>query len=198
MSTITPIPGYTLGATQVSRSPLSDTEFSLIKQTVLLGEDDLQHLRRAGEVLADQIEAVLDVWYGFVGGHPHLLTYFSGASGAPSAEYLSAVRRRFGQWIRDTTAAKFDRAWLDYQYEIGLRHTRLKKNQTDGVASAAPVIHMRYLVGFIVPLTVTVKPFLAMKGHSAEEVEQMHQAWFKAVTMTALLWSQPYVAAQDF
>jgi hypothetical protein len=29
-------------------------------------------------------------------------------------------------------------------------------------------------------------------------VEQMHQAWFKAVTLTAVHWSQPYVAAQDF
>lgn len=192
------IPGYTLGTTQVARSPMSDADFASIKQTVLLGDDDLKHLRLAGEVLADQIEAVLEVWYAFVGGHPHLLAYFSGATNSPNAEYLSAVRRRFGQWIRDTTAAKFDRAWLDYQYEIGLRHTRLKKNQTDGVASSAPLIHMRYLVAFIVPLTVTVKPFLAMKGHSTLEVEQMHQAWFKAVTMTAVLWSQPYVAAQDF
>jgi Protoglobin len=197
MST-TSIPGYALGTAQVSRSPLSDADFSLIKQTVLMSDEDLRHLRLAGEVLADQVEAVLDVWYGFVGGHPHLLTYFSGEAGQPSAEYLGAVRRRFGRWILDLTSANFDRAWLDYQYEIGLRHTRLKKNTTDGVASAAPVIHMRYLIAFIVPLTVTMKPFLAAKGHSAHEVEQMHQAWFKAVTMTALLWSQPYVPAQDF
>jgi Protoglobin len=122
----------------------------------------------------------------------------SGAGGQPNADYLSAVRRRFGQWIRDTTAARYDRAWLDYQYEIGLRHTRLKKNQTDGVASAAPVIHLRYLVAFIVPLTATMKPFLAKKGHSPQQVEDMHQAWLKAVTLTAVLWSQPYVAAQDF
>jgi hypothetical protein len=197
MST-TPIPGYTLGTAQVARSPLSDADFDVLKQTVLLGEDDLRHLRLAGDVLADQIEAVLDVWYGFVGSHPHLLTYFSGAARQPDDGYLAAVRKRFGQWIRDTTAARYDRAWLDYQYEIGLRHTRLKKNQTDGVASAAPVIHLRYLVAFIVPLTATVKPFLANKGHSEQQVEQMHQAWFKAVTLTAVLWSQPYVAAQDF
>lgn len=194
----TPIPGYTLGSAQVARSPLSDADFDTLKQTVLLGEDDLRHLRLAGDLLADQIEAVLDVWYGFVGSHPHLLAYFSGAAGQPDADYLGAVRRRFGQWIRDTTAARYDRAWLDYQYEIGLRHTRMKKNRTDGVASAAPVIHLRYLVAFIVPLTATMRPFLANKGHSAQQVEQMHQAWFKAVTLTAVLWSQPYVSAEDF
>lgn len=133
-----------------------------------------------------------------MGSSPHLVTYFSGKTGAPDPVYLGAVRLRFGQWIRDTTAANFDRAWLDYQHELGLRHTRMKKNKTDGVSSTSPVIHMRYLVGFTVPLTVTMKPFLAKKGHNAEDVERMYQAWFKAVTLTAVLWSQPYVPASDF
>ena len=192
------IPGYTLGTPAVARSPLSDDDFASLKQTVLLGDDDLHHLRLAGEVLSDQIEDVLDVWYGFVGGHPHLVKYFGGSTGRPDGEYLAAVRRRFGQWIRDTTAAHYDRAWLDYQYEIGLRHTRIKKNKTDGVQSAADVIHLRYLVAFIVPLTATMKPFLMKKGHDAATVDAMHQAWFKAVTLTAVLWSQPFVPAQDF
>jgi Protoglobin len=192
------IPGYTLGGAQVASSPLSDSEFALLRQTVLLGDDDLQHLRLAGEVLADQVEDVLDVWYGFVGGNAHLVRYFAGADGAPDAAYLGAVRRRFGQWIRDTCAAQYDRAWLDYQYEIGLRHTRAKKNRTDGVASTSDVIHLRYLIAFIVPLTVTILPFLAKKGHDAATVGKMHQAWFKAVTLTAALWAQPFVPAQDF
>lgn len=108
------------------------------------------------------------------------------------------MRRRFGQWIRDTCAAHYDRAWLDYQYEVGLRHTRVKKNLTDAVHSGADVIHLRYLIAFIVPLTATMKPFLAKKGHDPETVEKMHQAWFKAVTLTATLWAQPFVPAQDF
>jgi Protoglobin len=192
------ISGYTRGTPLVAASPMSDADFDLLKQTVLLGVDDIGHLRLAGEVLDDQVEAVLDVWYGFVGSHPHLVKYFNGADGQPNAEYLGAVRRRFGQWIRDTCAANYDRQWLDYQYEIGLRHTRLKKNRTDGVRSTSEVIHLRYLVAFIVPLTATMKPFLAMKGHSAEEVEKMHQAWFKALTLTTALWSQAFVPAQDF
>lgn len=192
------IPGYALGSPQLAASPLSDADFELLKQTMLLGSDDLHHLRLAAEVLDDQVEAVLDVWYGFVGSQPHLLHYFSGVDGQPDAEYLGAVRRRFGQWIRDTCAAHYDRAWLDYQYEIGLRHTRVKKNRTDAVHSAADLIHLRYLIAFIVPLTATMKPFLANKGHDAGTVERMHQAWFKAVTLTATLWAQPFVPAQGF
>jgi len=34
-----------------------------------------------------------------------------------------AVGKRFGQWVLDTARAKYDRAWLDYQYEIGLGAT---------------------------------------------------------------------------
>lgn len=196
--TSTSIPGYTYGTPAVSPSPMSDGDFALLKQTVLLGDDDLRHLQLAGDVLSDQIEAVLDVWYGFVGGHPHLVHYFSGADGNPDMTYLSAVRARFGQWIRDTCAARYDRAWLDYQHEIGLRHTAAKKNRTDGVSSASSVIHLRYLIAFIVPITATIKPFLAGKGHSAAEVEAMHTAWFKSVTLQVTLWSQPYVPASSF
>lgn len=192
------IPGYTYGSSAVARSPISDTEFELLKQSVLLGAADLANLRLAGDVLADQIEDVLDVWYGFVGAHPHLLHYFSGADGQPNTAYLAGVRRRFGQWIQDTCAASYDRAWLDYQHEIGLRHTSAKKNKTDGVSSAAQSINLRYLIAFIVPITATVKPFLAKKGHSPEQVEAMHAAWFKSVTLQVTLWSAPYVAPSTF
>ncbi|MDC0717455.1 protoglobin domain-containing protein [Nannocystis bainbridge] len=194
----TSIPGYTYGTPQVAPSPVTDAEFALLKQTVLLGEDDLRSLRMAGDVLGEQIEAILDVWYGFVGAHPHLVHYFSGADGRPDPQYLGRVRLRFGQWIRDTCAAQYDRAWLDYQHEIGLRHTAAKKNRTDAVNSAAPQIHLRYLIAFIVPITATIKPFLANKGHSAADVEAMHAAWFKAVTLQVTLWSEPYVAASVF
>lgn len=196
--TASAIPGYTFGTSEVAPSPISDAEFALLKQTILIGDDDLRYLRLAGEVLDDQIEAVLDVWYGFVGANPHLVHYFSGADGKPDGAYLGRVRQRFGQWIRDTCAARYDRAWLDYQHEIGLRHTSAKKNRTDGVVSAVPHIHLRYLIAFIVPITATIRPFLAKKGHSAADVEGMYDAWFKAVTLTVTLWSEPYVAQAAF
>ncbi|MDC3962787.1 protoglobin domain-containing protein [Polyangium jinanense] len=192
------IPGYTLGTPEVATSPITDAEFALLKQTVLLGDDDVRYLRMAGEVLSDQIEAILDVWYGFVGSNAHLVHYFSGADGKPDARYLGAVRQRFAQWIRDTCAANYDRAWLDYQHEIGLRHTSAKKNRTDGLVSPAPHIHLRYLIAFIVPITATIKPFLSKKGHSAADVDGMYTAWFKAVTLQITLWSEPYVAPSAF
>jgi hypothetical protein len=192
------IPGYDLGKPGSARSPLSDEDFEKLRKTVLFGDDDVKALRMAADVLGDQVEDVLDVWYGFVASSPQLVVYFAGSDGAPDGAYLAAVRKRFGQWIRDTTAARFDRAWLDYQYELGLRHTRMKKNRTDGVASTSDVIHLRYLVAFIYPITATVRPFLARKGHAEADVDRMYQAWFKAVTMTAVLWSQPYVPAQDY
>ena len=182
------ISGYTYGTAEVAKSPLSEQEFALLKQSVLFTDEDLRYLRMAGEVLEDQVEKVLDVWYGFV----------SGADGTPNPDYLAAVRKRFGQWIRDTCAAKYDRAWLDYQHEIGLRHTRAKKNQTDNVRSAAEHIHLRYLIAFIYPITATIKPFLANKGHKDDEVEKMHQAWFKSVVLQVTLWSVPYTKPGDF
>ncbi len=73
----------------------------------------------------------------------------------------------------------------------------MKKSKTDG-AGAVPLIDYRYLSAFISPITSTVKPFLAKKGQSQEDVEKMHQAWFKAVVLSVTLWSLPYVKDGDF
>lgn len=193
----TAIPGYTYGTAEVPRAPFSLSDLELLKQTVLFTDDDARYLRMAGDVLADQVDELLNVWYNFVGSNPHLVYYFTDGQGNPIPEYLGRVRERFGQWVRDLCRAEYDQAWVDYQYEIGLRHHRTKKNRTDGVDSV-PHIPLRYLVAFIYPITATVRPFLARKGHSAEDVERMHQAWFKAVTLTVALWSYPYVREGDW
>jgi Protoglobin len=191
------IPGYTYGTDAVPRSPVSLQELELLRATLLLGEDDVAALRRSGEILAPQVEEILDVWYGFVGANPHLLAAFSGPDGRPDQAYLDAVRRRFGRWILDTARADYDQAWLDYQHEIGRRHTRGGKNRTDG-ARAADHIPLRYVLALLVPVTTTLKPFLANGGAGAEEVEAMHQAWVKAVLLQVILWSHPYVREGDF
>jgi Protoglobin len=195
--TQTDIPGYTYGTDAVPRSPVSLDELELLKATLLLGDDDLAALRRSGDILAPQVERILDVWYGFVGANPHLLAAFSGPDGQPDQAYLAAVRRRFGRWILDTARASFDQAWLDYQHEIGLRHHRTGKNRTDG-ARAADHIPLRYVLALLVPITTTLKPFLAEGGAAPDQVEAMHQAWVKAVLLQVILWSHPYVRDGDF
>jgi hypothetical protein len=193
----TDIPGYTYGTDAVPRSPVSLEELQLLQATLLLDEDDCAALRSSADLLTPRVEDILDVWYGFVGANPHLLAAFTGPDGQPNQQYLAAVRRRFGRWILDTARAEFDQAWLDYQYEIGVRHTRRGKNRTDGVQAAdqGPV---RYLLALLVPVTTTLKPFLAEGGASPDEVEAMHQAWIKAVLLQLILWSQPYVRDGEF
>ena len=194
----TTIPGYTYGTEAVARSPLSDEEFEQLKQTVLFGDDDVRYLRLSHDVLADQVEDVLDVWYDFVASHPHLVHYFADRdTGEPIGEYLERVRARFGRWILDTASAAYDRAWLDYQHEIALRHHWTKKNQTDDVR-AVENISLRYVIAFIYPITATLRPFLEKKGHSREEVDAMQDAWRKSVVLQVALWARPYVADGDY
>jgi hypothetical protein len=38
-----------------------------VKATVLLGDQDVGALRQSRDVLAEQVEDILDVWYGFAG-----------------------------------------------------------------------------------------------------------------------------------
>lgn len=192
------IPGDTFGTTAVTRSPIALADFELMKKSVLFAEDDLRYLRLSRDILEDQAEAVLDVWYGFVAANPHLLASFTAKSdGRPLGDYLGAVRRRFRQWILDTAGGEYDERWLDYQHEIGLRHHRTKKNRTDGVASTDNV-PFRDLFALIFPVTFTLKPFLGKKGHSDDDVERMYAAWLKSCLLQVTLWSHPYVKPGDF
>lgn len=192
------ISGYTAGTDTVARSPLTLADFALMKASALFGDDDVKHLRLSHEVVKDQVEQILDVWYGFVGSQPHLLASFSGKNGGkPLGDYLGAVRKRFGQWILDTARAEYDQRWLDYQHEIGLRHHRSRKNRTDGAAST-DIVPFRDLFALIFPVTFTLKPFLAKKGHTAEVVDKMHAAWVKSCLLQLTLWSYPYVKDGDF
>lgn len=183
------IPGYRYGA--VEPSPVTATDLAELKASVLFTDDDAAALRTAGGVLRDQVEAVLDVWYGFVGSQPHLLASFSTPGGEPLPDYLGRVRARFGQWILDTCQRPYDEDWLAYAEQIGQRHTTARKNRTDG-APASATVGLRHLIALIYPITATLRPFLAKGGHSEEEVERMHQAWFKAVTLQVALWARPY------
>lgn len=167
-------------------------ELELLKQTLLWSDADTDGLRRAGAILAPRVEDVLDVWYGFVGAHDHLVATFAGADGDPDAEYLAAVRVRFAEWIVRICTATYDQTWLNEQHELGLRHHDTKKNQTDGVKSTSPHVPLRYLISIVVPLTVTVRDFLRSEASSDADLDEMHNAWFKAVTLTAALWARPY------
>ena len=39
---------------------------------------------------------------------------------------------------------------------------------------------------------MSVRPYLSLGGHSAEEVDAMFAAWFKSVTLQVALWTQAY------
>ncbi|MFN3422899.1 MAG: protoglobin domain-containing protein, partial [Armatimonadota bacterium] len=120
-----------------------------------------------------------------------------GPDGQPDLNYLQRVRERFGHWILDTCNRPYDQHWLNYAHEIGLRHHRTKKNQTDQVQSV-PHIPLRYLIAFIYPIGSTIKDFLARKGNRPDEVEKMHQAWLKSVILQVALWSYPYAKDGDW
>ena len=193
-----PIPGYDFGSPAVPRSPLSLEDLENLKKACLFTDEDYQWLRLAGDILEDQVEEILDVWYGFVGSQPFLLQAFLDETGQPIASYLTAVRKRFGQWILDTCRRPYDQDWLNYQYEIGLRHHRSKKNQTDNVRAVLAGVPLRYLVALIAPITITIRDFLARKGHGPEQVDKMYHAWLKSVVLQVALWCQPYVSPEDY
>jgi hypothetical protein len=168
-------------------------DLDLLKRTVMFTEEDEGYLRMAGDVLEAQTEEILDLWYGFVGDNPHLVYYFANAqTGEPNSEYLARVRERFSQWILDTCRHPYDQAWLDYNHEIALRHTSAKKNETDGAYGTPDHIPLRYIIAFVYPITATIKPFLANAGHDPQDVDKMHDAWFKSVAMQVALWAYPY------
>jgi hypothetical protein len=88
----------------------------------------------AGEVLTDQAEDMVTAWRTRLAEHPHLAIYSAAPDGSLNPDYSAASKPRFVRWVIDACTRPFDQTWLDYQ-EIGLRHTRDKKNVTDHVES---------------------------------------------------------------
>jgi Protoglobin len=193
-----PPAGYTYGTREVAKSPFSLDDLKNLEQSLLFTDDDIKYLKMSHAILKDQTNEILDVWYGFVASTPQLVYFFGNkTSGKPEGEYLARVRERFGSWILQTAEANYDQKWLDYQYEIGLRHYSIKKNKTDK-ATSVPIVYYRYIPALTIPITTTLKPFLAKKGASAEDVDKMYNAWIKSVLMQSILWGQPYMKKGEF
>jgi hypothetical protein len=186
------IHGYTYGLAEVAASPVSLRELEDLKVTVGFTEEDQRSLRLAGEVLAEQTAQIVAHWRsGIIAGIPNLARHSRTPEGDPIPEYLDKSNLRFRQWILDTCLRPYDQDWINYQHEIALRHTSAKKNLTDGVRST-PFVPLRDIVAFIAVINETIKPYLAAKGHSNEEVDRMHQAWCKSLQLQAALWARPY------
>jgi hypothetical protein len=191
------IPGYDYATQRAARSPITVAELELLKQSAGFTAEDERWLRVAGEVLADQAKQLVEKWRGIIGEQPHLARYSLRPDGQKDPRYGEASGLRFQQWILDTCLRPYDQDWLNYQQEMALRHTSVKKNKTDRVESA-PAIHLRYIIactGMIVDPEI-MKPFLSAKGHAAHEVEKMQRAWCKSVILQIALWTEPYTNAQ--
>ena len=186
------IPGYAYGADTVARSSISLRELEELKTTAGFTEEDQRYLRLAGEVLGDQTKQIVEHWRsGIIASIPHLARHSRSPEGDPIPQYLANSSQRFQQWILDTCLRSYDQEWLDYQQEIALRHTSLKKNQVDGVQST-PHVPLRDIIAFIPVMNETIKPYLRAKGHSADDVEKMHLAWCKSLQLQITLWTNSY------
>jgi hypothetical protein len=197
-TTTAKIDGYDFGQSSLAESPVSMEELEQLKQTVTLNEEDLRYLHMAGEVLENYTDEIVNEWRGVIGSTPHLVYYFKEANGRPDEHYKERAKERFKQWIIDLCCRPYDQDWLNYQHEIGLRHTHAKKNHTDDAHGTPPHIPLRHVIAFSAVVINTIKPFLERGGHSPEEVEKMHQAWTKAVMLHVTLWSRAYVPEADW
>jgi Protoglobin len=187
------IPAYTYGTTAIAVSEVSLGELEKLKVSAGFTIEDEQFLRLAGEVLAGQTKQIVEHWRsGIIAGIPNLARHSRSPEGTPIPEYLAQSNLRFEQWILDTCLRPYDQDWLNYQQELALRHTSLKKNQADGVRSTA-YVPFHDIVAFVAVMNDTIRPYLAGKGNTEAEVEGMHRAWRKSLQMQIALWSKPYI-----
>ena len=184
------VPGYDFGSPEIAQSPLSSEDLAYLEQTLGWRQTDRDLLRKHAAVFQAQAEQMVDAWRAIIGSQAHLSKWFAGQDGKPDDEYKARVRRRFVQWVVDVATRPHDRTWLNYQEEIGLRHTPDKKNKTDGAHTPA-VVPLRYLLAFI-PVVSEVRRFLEVAISDQEELAAVEDAWRKAVQLHVILWSRPY------
>ncbi|MGF7183605.1 protoglobin domain-containing protein [Tunturiibacter psychrotolerans] len=187
------IPAYSYGTPAVGTSPVSLDELNALKVSVGFTVEDECYLRMAGEVLDGQTKQIVAHWRsGIIASIPNLARHSRTPEGAPNPEYLAKSNLRFEQWILDTCLRPYDQDWLNYQHEIALRHTSIKKNQADGVQSTA-YIPFRDVVAFAAVLNDTIRTYLTAKGHSDRDIAGMHLAWTRSLQMQIVLWTKTYM-----
>jgi hypothetical protein len=188
--TSTDIPGYGFGSAEAAESPLSMEDLLHVEQTVGWTSEDEQRLRKHADLFRSQAEQMIDSWRAIIARQPHLSQWFAGPDGKPDEEYKAGVKRRFVQWVVDVATRSHDQAWLNYQEEIGLRHTPAKKNKADG-RHTPDLVPLRYLLAFV-PVVADVRRFLEAAITDPAELTAVEQAWTKAVHLHVTLWSRPY------
>jgi len=186
------IHGYSYGMAEVLTSPVSIRELEELKISAGFTDEDQRYLRLAGEVLGDRTQEIVHHWRSdIIASIPDLARHSRSPEGNALPDYLAKSNLRFEQWILDTCLRPYDQDWLNYQQEIALRHTELKKNQVDGVRST-PYVPFRDIIAFLAVMNETIKPFLAAKGNPPDEVEKMHRAWCKSMQLQLALWASLY------
>jgi len=188
--TSTDIPGYGFGSAEAAQSPLSMEDLLHVEQALGWTSEDEQRLRNHAELFRSQAEQMIESWRAVIARQPHLSQWFAGPDGKPDEEYKAGVKRRFVQWVVDVATRPHDRAWLNYQEEIGLRHTPEKKNKADG-GHTPPLVPLRYLLAFV-PVVTDVRRCLEAAIADPAELTAVEQAWTKAVHLHVTLWSRPY------
>jgi hypothetical protein len=186
------IVGYTYGSTLAARSPLTLQELDELKQAAGLTQDDEMALRELAPILAGQADDMVTAWRAKIAEHPHLARYSAHPDGTPNPEYSAASKPRFDRWIIDACTRPLDQAWLDYQHEIGLRHTRAKKNVTDH-ADSADHIPLRYLLAFTAVILTTSRDFIARHVEDTGTLDRLHAAFTKSVMLHVTVWSRAYL-----
>lgn len=184
------IAGYDFGAAESARSPVCPEDLSYLEQTLGWTKEDERLLQKYSDLFRSQAEQMVNSWRAVIGAQPHLSQWFAGPDSKPDDEYKARVKRRFVQWVIDVAIRPHDQAWLNYQEEIGLRHTPEKKNRTDGRHTPA-VVPLRYLLAFV-PVVTEIRQFLKTAISDTTELDAVEQAWRKAVHLHVTLWSRPY------
>ena len=185
------IPGYDYGTDRAARSPLTMEDLERLKEAVWLTEDDLEALKEAATILAPQADEMVSFYRARLGEQPWLAPYSQHPDGTPNPEYGAATKPRFDRWIIDACTRPLDQDWLNYQHEIGLRHTPEKKNKTEG-ADSAPFIPLRYVLAFTAVVIATGRKFLAADGAEGEELNRLHSAFTKTVMLHVTVWTRAY------
>jgi hypothetical protein len=186
------IPGYDYGTPGSAVSSVTERDLSELEQAAGWTARDAEVLARHADLFRANAESMVDAWRSVIGSQPQLSRWFVGPDGKPDDEYKMSIKRRFVQWVIDVAVRPHDQDWLNYQQEIGLRHTPAKKNKTDS-ADTPPLVPFRYLLGFI-PVVLPIREFFKDAIQDEAELNKIQEAWTKAVLLHVTLWSRAYVA----
>ncbi|MFB6455767.1 protoglobin domain-containing protein [Chitinophaga sp. Hz27] len=172
-----------IGETDGTHPAISLRELILLKRLLLYTRKDEELLKQVAPVLKQSATGILRQWYTFIMADNYLAQYFKDIKDE-DAFMISSM----AQWLNQL---------LDIQDGPHWDMLEKKIKEGDSLNMSLDPALLRYIVAFAYPVINAGNEVLSAAGYKGAILSNMQLAWYKAVTLSVVIWAYPFKQSKN-